>query len=634
MCGICGIIGSSAKTEESCSIVREMMAAIGHRGPDGDGIAQGDNFCFGHRRLAVIDPEHAAQPMQSEDGNIVLVYNGEIYNYLELRQELSRKGYKFRTFSDVEVLLKSYQAYGSGCLSRLNGMFAFTIFDKTSNSFFCARDHFGIKPFYYAVLPGGGLIFASEIKALFKHPGIKAEYDQEGLNQYLTFQFCLDSQTLFKGIYKLLPANYIYFKSANLENKNTLCSKPFWQLSYEIDTHHTEEYFIDTLQFLLQDSINKQMRSDVPLGGYLSGGLDSSSIVTMAARQYGDGFECFTGRFAEGQNYDESEYAKTVVAECGCLYNEIVPTASDFIELLPRLIYHMDEPAAGPGLFPQYLVSKMAKEKVTVVLGGQGGDELFGGYARYVVAYLEQCLKGAIFETQEEGQHIVGLESIIKNLPMLKQYVPMLKSFWKKGLFEPMDVRYFRLVDRSGSLKSILHRDLWNAYDNKEMFSRFQTIFNHPETSSYLNKMTNFDQQTILPALLQVEDRVSMAVSIESRVPMLDYRIAELLASMPPAMKFKNGQTKYALHRAMQSIVPGKILKRKDKMGFPVPLKEWWSGPLREFIADTLLSERCRQRGFFNPKGLRTLIQQEAAFGRQVWGTLCLELWANAFLDR
>ena len=633
MCGICGIIAPAAKTKKSYNIVQKMMTTLSHRGPDGYGIVQGENYCFGHRRLAVIDPEHAVQPMTSEDGSIILVYNGEIYNYIELRQELTRNGYKFKTLSDVEVLLISYQAYGIDCLSKLSGMFSFTLFDRNSNNFFCARDHFGIKPFYYAMLPDGGFIFASEIKALLKHPQVKAACDQKGFNQYLTFQFCLDNQTLFKDIFKLLPAHYVFLNAADLNNKTIIHSKPYWQLSYSIDTHHTEEYFIDTLQFLLQNSINKQMRSDVPLGGYLSGGLDSSSVVAMAASQYGRGFECFTGKFSEGRDYDESKFAKIVTQKFGCLYNEVIPSSSDFIELLPKLIYYMDEPAAGPGLFPQYLVSKMAKEKVTVVLGGQGGDEIFGGYARYMVAYLEQCLKGAIFETQEEGQHIVALDSIIKNLPMLKQYVPMLKSFWQKGLFEHMDVRYFRLVDRSPNLKSILHQDLWGLYDPEEIFSHFQKIFNHPETHSYLNKMTNFDQQTLLPALLQVEDRVSMAVSLESRVPMLDHKIAELLASMPPAMKFKNGQTKYALHKAMQSIVPEKVLARKDKMGFPVPLKEWWNGPLKEFITETLLSKRCLQRGFFDKKGLQHLIQSEGAYGRQIWGALCLEIWAETFLD-
>jgi asparagine synthase (glutamine-hydrolysing) len=293
----------------------------------------------------------------------------------------------------------------------------------------------------------------------------------------------------------------------------------------------------------------------------------------------------------------------------------------------------MDEPAAGPGLFPQYMVSALAKDHVSVVLGGQGGDEIFGGYARYMVAYLEQCLKGAIFETQEEGKHIVNLESIIPNLTLLKQYAPLLKKFWREGLFEDMDQRYFRLIDRSRDLKYILNAEVWDSYNRDEIFRKFQKIFNNPKTKSYFNKMTYFDQQTLLPALLQVEDRVSMAVSLESRVPLLDFRIAELVASMPPTIKYRGGQTKYILKKTMGSLLPAPIVKRKDKMGFPVPLRQWWDSDLKEFVLDTLLSPTCLQRGMYNRRGLEYLLKNEGQFDRQVWGALCLELWNRIYLD-
>lgn len=629
MCAICGIVGPGSAPPESRSIVKKMMDTLAHRGPDDQGMAAGDNFIFGHRRLAIIDLEGGAQPMQSDDGQITLVHNGEIYNYLELRQELTRKGAKFRTFSDTEVLLKLYELYGFDCIDKLIGMFAFAIYDSRNNCFFAARDHFGIKPFYYTEIPDGSIIFASEIKAFFQHPVIVPELAQNAMNEYLTFQFCLGEKTLFKNIKKLEPAHYLLKKEKNARLQN----RRYWKLSYEIDLHHTDKYFIDKMLFLMQDSVRGQLRSDVPLGGYLSGGLDSSSITTLAAAQYGNEFKCFTGRFAEGPAYDESQYARIVAQENNCTYHEIVPTAQDFIRLMPKLIYHMDEPAAGPGLFPQYMVSKLAKEHVTVVLGGQGGDEVLGGYARYLVAYLEQCLKGSIFETQEEGQHIVTLESIVPNLALLKQYTPLLKAFWKEGLFESMDARYFRLVDRSQHLNHILHPDILQNFNRDAIFSKFRSIFNHPETKSYFNKMTHFDQQTLLPALMQVEDRVSMAVSLESRVPLLDPRIAQLVASMPPNIKFNGGQTKFVLKNAMRSLLPRPILERKDKMGFPVPLKEWWNGPLQDFFSDILLSKRCRERGIFVSKGLSKLIQVEGQYDRQIWGALCLELWHRAFVD-
>lgn len=629
MCGICGIVGPGAESANARAAVSAMMTTLSHRGPDQEGLASGDGFVFGHRRLAIIDLEHGRQPMQSEDGQVTLVYNGEIYNYLDLRQELIRKGHRFRTFSDSEVLLHAYMAYGVDCVQRLNGMFAFAVFDKITNRFFAARDHFGIKPFYYNVLKDDTVVFASEIKALFDHPEVKPSVDPSAINEYLTFQFCLGEKTLFEGIRKLEPAHCMVVEPG---------SDPpeiyrYWQLSYEIDTHHTSEYFVDTLSLLLQDSIRGQLRSDVPLGAYLSGGMDSSSIVTLASAQYGSGFKCFTGRFAEGDGYDESHFARQVAEACHCEFFEVVPSSAQFIEWIPRLIYHMDEPAAGPGLFPQYMVSALAKEHVTVVLGGQGGDEILGGYARYLVAYLEQCLKGAIFETQEEGHHIVTLESIIPNLPLLQQYLPLIRGFWREGLFEPMDERYFRLVDRSRDLRFILHPDLWARYDRQSLFQRFQQIFNHPQTRSYFNKMTYFDQQTLLPALLQVEDRVSMAVSLESRVPFLDHRIAELVARMPPDMKFRGGEAKYPLKQAMGALLPDSIVNRKDKMGFPVPLREWWEGDLKEFVFDTLLSARCLNRGIYNRRGLEYLLKHEGQFDRQVWGALCLELWHKIFID-
>lgn len=627
MCGICGIVGPAASQLEAQTIVRVMMDTLAHRGPDDEGMVSSDGFIFGHKRLAIIDLEHGKQPMQTEDGQITLIYNGEIYNYLELRQKLIREGAKFRTFSDTEVLLRLYETYGSDCVNHLNGMFAFALYDNREHRLFAARDHFGIKPFYYVQLDDGNFVFASEIKALFKHPIIQPQLDHSSLNQYLTFQFCLGEKTLFQGIQKLEPGHVLTKK----EDQKTIKITKYWDLDYEIDTYHTEEYFIDQLQFLLQDSIRGQLRSDVPLGAYLSGGLDSSTVVSLASTHYGNGFKCFTGKFTEGPEYDESWYARIVAKENQCEYFEIIPTASDFIELLPKLIYFMDEPAAGPGMFPQYLVSKFAREHVAVVLGGQGGDEIFGGYARYVIAYLEQCLKGSIFETQEEGRHVVTLDTIIPNLSLLKQYVPALKSFWREGLFEPMDARYFNLIDRGRYLSRILHPDFWTNYSRDEIFVEFQSIFNDPQTQSYFNKMTHFDQKTLLPALLQVEDRVSMAVSLESRVPLLDTRIVDLVTKMPPAVKFKGGITKYSLRTAVQNMLPGEILDRKDKMGFPVPLKEWVNGHAREFLADTLLSRRSKERGLFRVGALDDIIGKEGKYDRQIWGVLCLELWFQAF---
>ena len=629
MCGICGIYGPGAGQESNREVVRSMRDALAHRGPDGEGLFQDPDATLGHRRLAVIDLEHGRQPMSTGDGQLVLVYNGEIYNYLELRQELIRSGSRLTEHSDTEVLLQMYREHGPDCVHRLSGMFAFAVHDRARGQLFAARDQFGVKPLYFCELPQGQLVFASEIKALLQHPQVRAGLDARALGEYLTFQFCLGDRTLFPGIRKLLPGHCL---TKSRDGGPARVSR-YWQPKFEVDFEHGEEYFCDRLLMLLQDSVKVQMRSDVRLGCHLSGGLDSSAVVTLAAAQYGPGLKCFTGRFAEGPSYDESAFARAVAAETRCECLEVTPTAQDFMDHMPRLIYHMDEPAAGPGLFPQYMVSRLAREHVTVVLGGQGGDELFGGYARYLIAYLEQCLKGGIFETSDEGRHILTLESIIPSLPLLKEYVPLLRSFWREGLFEDMDRRYFRLVDRSRDMDGSLAPEILGEAERNRIFEEFRALFNGPETSSYLNRMTRIDQETLLPALLQVEDRVSMAVSLESRVPLLDTRIAQLVASMPPTVKFKGGQTKHILRQAMANLLPPVVLDRKDKMGFPVPLDLWWKGPLRDFACDLLLDRRAQERGIYEPAGIKALLARENGFGRQLWGLICLELWHRAFLD-
>ncbi|MBW2643350.1 MAG: asparagine synthase C-terminal domain-containing protein [Deltaproteobacteria bacterium] len=408
----------------------------------------------------------------------------------------------------------------------------------------------------------------------------------------------------------------------------------YWEPDFTVDTHHTEEYFVYQLRNLLEDTLKIQMRSDVPVGSHLSGGMDSSIVTILAAQKYAGQLKTFTGSFKEGPEFDESYYAREVANSCDAEMYEVYPTEAEFVDLLPKLVYYMDEPAAGPGLFPQYMVSRLASKEVKVVLGGQGGDEIFGGYTRFVIAYLEQVFKGAIFETNEEGEHIVSLKSILPNLPSLKQYVPMLCRFWGADLFEPMDRRYFRLIDRSEGDLRTLSGDFRSNFDLEAIFRRFQEIFNHPNTRSYYNKMVHFDMVASLPALLHVEDRVSMAVSLESRVPILDHRIVELITSMSPGMKFKGAEMKYILKKAVKDILPSKILNRKDKMGFPVPLHIWARSRAGEFFRDILLSPTCKERGIFNLKEIEKLIEQENAFGRRLWGLLNIELWFREFIDK
>lgn len=630
MCGLVAFLGSGKPLEQRVGTMDTMLSRIAHRGPDGEGVVHvPGQALLGHRRLAIIDIEHGAQPMRAVNGRYSLVFNGEIYNYLELRQTLIQQGERFETFSDTEVLLKLLIREGAKGISRLNGMFAFIFHDSEGNHWIAARDHFGIKPLYYVLPNRDELVFASEIKALLAHPQVAPKRDDEVLQQYLALQFCLDDRTLFSGIRKVKPGYYLTGTGGRIEQETC-----YWDTNYQIDQYHTEAWFNDQLRALLDNSIRLQIRSDVPVGGYLSGGIDSSLVCTLAARHLDGPMPMFHGRFSEGPDYDESAYAKAVVDHAHGAYHEIVPTAADFVDCLPALIAVLDEPLAGPGLFPQYMVSKLARQQVKVVLGGQGGDEIFGGYARYLVGYLEQALKGAIFETQEEGKHLVTLESIVPHLALLKQYKPLLSNFWSRGLFDEMDARYFHLIDRSHGLSDLLHPDALASFDREVLFAEFQKVFNHPDTRSYINKMTHFDQKTLLPALLQIEDRVSMSVSLESRVPLLDYRIVDLITSLPPPLKFKGGRTKHILKKAVRDLLPASVLERKDKMGFPVPLAEWMrGGVVREFVGDVLLSQRSLQRGIFKPQSLQAMLDHQGVGGRQLWGALSLELWHRAYID-
>jgi asparagine synthase (glutamine-hydrolysing) len=629
MCGIAGIIfKSESKHEWAKPVMNGMLDRIAHRGPDDRNIVSTENAILGHVRLSIIDIKNGQQPFLSDDGNYILVFNGEIYNYIELKQILIRKGHQFRTNSDTEVLSNMYIEYKEEMLSYINGMFSFLIYDKEKKTAFASRDHFGIKPFYFFEHEGF-FAFASEIKALFEIPLLKASASEKAIHEYLTFQFSLSKETLFKGVKKLEPASYL-----ELERGHITKEQVYWEVNYNIDESKSIEQFGDEVLVAINNSVAIQMRSDVEVGVYLSGGIDSSTIAMLASKHLFDPIHCFTGAFAESSEYDETKYAKHVVTEIGANYHEIYPTHADFPKHFENLMWLMDEPSAGPGLFSQFMVSKLASEKVKVVLGGQGGDEVFGGYSRYNVAYLEQCLKGEIFSTNEEGKHVVSLESMIKNLPSLKNYAPLIKKQFTNGLFEEMDQRYFNLINRSSQSEKYYSQEFLSTRKEEDIFQKYQNIFNSSGSTSLFNKMTSFDLKTFLPSLLHVEDRVSMGNSIESRVPLLDKDIVELVAKIPPTYKFNGGKSKHIFVEAVKNILPEKIVNRTDKMGFPTPINSWLSGPLKEYALDILTSQKAKQRGFLNTSTIEKTLGNQPQFGRDLWGALCLEMWFIQHIDR
>jgi asparagine synthase (glutamine-hydrolysing) len=628
MCGIAGIFDTKLAAcpglEHSLRVMNRLQA---HRGPDGDNIwvrASG-SLGFGHRRLAIIDLVSGDQPLTDASGNTIC-YNGEIYNYIELRDEL-RGAYAFRTSSDTEVILAAYEKWGADCVNHLRGMFSFAIWDEAKKQLFCARDRFGIKPFYYTFL-NNVFYFASEVKAILPFlPEISTDLD--GLKDYFVFQLCLGDKTLFKNVKSLPPAHTLLLKDGNIE------SKRYWEVNYVLDWGHTNKYFQDRVRELLEDSVRLHLRSDVPVGASLSGGIDSSLVATLA-RKYRkeEEFKVFNGRFDVGSEYDESEYAREVAQKNGLRLFEIDISSRDFVQNIKKVIYHLDYPVAGPGSFPQYMVSAVAGENLKVVLGGQGGDEVFGGYTRYLLAYFEQCITGAIDGTLHDGNYIVTYESIIPNLRSLKGYKPLMKEFWSEGLFDSRDRRYFRLINRANDLKDEIN---WEIMENYSAFDVFKDIFwgENVQKESYFDSMTHFDFKTLLPALLQVEDRMSMAHGLESRVPILDHPLIEFAATIPSNVKFENGNLKHLLKETFRDVLPEKILNRKDKMGFPVPLNEWMRGDLYEFLTDIFSSEKAKHREYLDPKfDIRTAISKEGKFSRKLWGLLSLELWQQEFHDK
>ncbi len=620
MCGIFGLINNSSNK------IALPMNFLHHRGPDHFGTFTSDSGIYlVHNRLSIIGLDKSSnQPMQGRDGSVI-VFNGEIYNYKDLKKsELS--DYFFKSSSDTEVILALYEKYGVNCIDYLRGMFAFAIWDEKNKKLFCARDRFGVKPFYF-VNSDERFVFASEMKALLPFLD-KISTNNQALSEYLTFQYTLDSETLFQNVNQLMPGHFLI-----VEN-NQITVKKYWDVSYQIDFDHEPEYFEEKLSHLLQESVQYHQASDVPVGSYLSGGIDSSLITTLASECNHNFYGSFHGRFSDYPGYDESAYAAEV---SNAIHKDLFVvdiTSNDFIENIQKVIYHLDTPVAGPGAFPQFMVSKLAAKHVKVVLGGQGGDEIFGGYARYVIAYFEQCIQAAIDGTYKNGNFVVTPESIIPNLTLLQEYKPLIKEFWREGLFGSLDERYFRLIDRSADIKNEI---IWDQFDKGALLERFKKIFNNKDNVSkeaYFDKMTHFDFKCLLPALLHVEDRMSMAHGLESRVPFLDHHLVEFAATIPADIKFPGGKMKALLKNVFKEKLPHRIVNRRDKMGFPVPLKEWFEGPLKDFVYDIFSSKVAQTRGFYEPQKVLQNLEQSSQFSRKIWGLLSLELWHREFHDK
>lgn len=630
---MCGIIGQASVKEVNENTINKMNKIISHRGPDDSGIWVNNtrNIGLGHRRLSIIDlSNNGHQPMHAND-RYTIVFNGEIYNHNLIRNNLAID-WNFKSKSDTEVILAAYIKYGPDCLKIFRGMFAFAIWDNIEKTLFCARDQFGIKPFYYTK-EEDSFSFASEAKALLSTVNCKT-LNKQSILQYITFQIPIDNGTFINEIKQLMPGHYAIYN----QRTSDLYIKKYWDINYEVDYNiKNDAQAKEIFNELLIDSINAHLSSDVPVGSYLSGGIDSSLISIIAAENQSRviSMDSFHGRFTDYQGYDESTYAKDAAkfSEKQCLHIADI-TSNDFLSNIKEVIHSLDFPIAGPGSLPQYIVSKLASQHVKVVLGGQGGDEIFGGYARYMVAYLEQCIKSSILGTESSLE--VPFANILPNIKLLKEYTPLIKNVWSDGLFDEFYLRYFKIINRSNDFSNEVRWDFFKDEDDNLMCI-FKEIFNSKSTdgSGFLNKMLHFDFKTLLPALLQVEDRMSMAHGIESRVPLLDVPIVEFAAKLPPNIKFCDGKMKHIIKHTFSDKLPKSILNRRDKMGFTVPINEWFKETkVKDFLLDVFKYGKRQGGDIINYDEVINLIGSNSdKYSRKIWGLLSLEIWMQKYMS-
>lgn len=583
-----------------------MVDSLRHRGPDGEGFHFDDSVALGHARLSIIDVEHGGQPMSNEDGSLTIILNGEVFNYVELRQALEEKGHEFRTRSDTEVVLHSYQEYGEDCLASFNGMFAFAVWDRRLKKLFLARDRLGVKPLYYFE-KDGGLVFASETKALLKTALLTPSPEAASVAEYMVRSYVTGEGTFLSGVKKLLPGHVLTFCDGRLRTRK------WWDIEPARNGDAGEKHYVEKLAWLVSDSVRLRLRSDVPVGAYLSGGMDSSTIVSTACRELGRGLKTFSGAFAEGPQYDERRYIKLVTEACGTDHHEVVPTGEEFFEKLPLLVWYLDEPVVGSGVFPQYAVSLLAAAHVKVALGGQGGDELFAGYPRYYRPYFRARLADcAQFRFGRGAPGSLPADFLLFVLNRGRTDVPL----------------YLKRLSAPGPAQ-VLSPEL----------SRLARQVPPPAVPPGLNafeRVLYSDLKEYLQGLLHVEDRASMAASLESRVPLLDYRVVELAASVPYKYKMRRGLTKYLLRQVAKDRIPAEILARKDKMGFPTPVDVWFAARA-EAIAGFFRSREVRERGVLDSEAAVRIVREHAKgagdLSALIWRMLNVELWHSIFVE-
>lgn len=625
MCGIAGfIVQEEANAAERQAKLEMMCDLIKHRGPDERGMFVRDNAALGMQRLAIIDLKGGSQPIFNEDESIAVIFNGEIYNYRELKSELEKLGHRFKTNSDTETIVHAYEEFGTDCVHYLRGMFVFAVYDFKNRKLFLARDRVGKKPLFYCTTPDGDFVFGSELKVLLEYGKVNREIDPVALDAYLTFGYVPEEFCIFKNIYKLLPGHFLTYQNGQIKTQK------YWDFVFEpTEKPRREAEYIELLREKIKEAVKIRLISEVPLGAFLSGGVDSSTIVAMMSKLLDKPVKTFSIGFNE-DTFNELKFARIVAKHFQTEHHEFIVTP-DFVKTIDDLIWYFDEPFADSSALPTYMVSKMARDYVTVVLSGDGGDELFAGYTRYLGAKkkenfqrIPQFLKKGLMAASKLLPHSVRGKYYFYNISLdfIDSYIDSISYF--------NDLRKNLLY--TSEFKETLNECLGLG---KELYRK---IAEGVRTGNLIDNLLYLDSKTYLPSDILVKlDRASMAVSLEARAPLLDQELIKFVGTIPASLKLNYDETKYIFKKAMEGIVPNEILYR-EKQGFGMPINEWINAQLKDQITEILGDKRTRERGYFRTKYIETLLE-EHRIGRRdqssaLWSLWILELWHRRFVDK
>lgn len=626
MCGIAGLIDAECSRSRAAQLIDNMCQVIRHRGPDDQGVWLGygvdgedreDGVALGMRRLAIIDLAGGHQPVFNEDQSALVVFNGEIYNYRELRQELQSKGHHFSTGSDTEAIVHAYEEYGDDCVHHLRGMFTFALWDRKRHRLLAARDRFGKKPFNY-YWDGQRLIFGSEIKSILE-AGIPREVNPVALDEYLVYGYVPSPNTLFKNVLKLPAAHILVYENGQISTKR------YWELSFTATCQDDEATAIERIRALLKEAVEVRLMSEVPLGAFLSGGIDSSIVVGLMSQMMTEPVKTFSIGFEE-DDFSELPYARQIADRFGTDHHEFI-VRPDLIAALPELVWACDEPFADASILPTYYVSKLAREYVTVALTGDGGDEIFGGYRRY--------------------ERALSVERMPVPVRSLLGYGSMLLPYGMRGkkrfgyMHRDLPTRYVHAdaLFSADSRHMIYHHEYFAHVRDHDPYERLSNEFHAAQHLDSMAQMQHVDARVYLTDDILVKvDKASMLNSLETRAPMLDQHLVEYVSSLPSTLRTQNHVLKYLLKRVAAEMLPAEIISRPKK-GFTLPIKHWFREDLIDYASDLLDSSRAVQRGIFNPRFVRHLLDTQAKSklvnqSGALWALLCLELWFQVYMDQ